>query len=127
MGAGVAKALMQKWPVIRNEYIKWHKRDKDFKLGNIQTIKVEKDIAVVNMIGQRHIKPLNGVPPIRYKAIEQCLLKVSNLAEKYGASIHAPKFGAGLAGGKWENIENMLQDLVCSRDIPVTIYLWENE
>ena len=124
MGSGVALAIMKKWPKVRIEYIKWHKKD-NFELGNIQAIRVEKDIAVVNMIGQHDIRVLDGIPPIRYKAIEKCLTKVGDLANKYGASIHAPRFGAGLAGGKWEIIEGMILAQLCAIDIPVTVYDWE--
>jgi len=125
MGAGVALAIKKKWPVVYSQYRIWYKKGKDFKLGNIQAVRVEKDVAVVNMIGQKDIYKKGGVPPIRYKAIESCLTKVADLAEKYGASVHAPQFGSGLSGGKWNVIEGMLQELICSRDIPVTVYKWE--
>lgn len=126
MGAGVALAIMQKWPSVRNEYMIWYKSNKkNFKLGNIQAVKVEDDIAVINMIGQSDIKNKNGVPPIRYSAIEKCLVKVAELAKKNNASVHAPKFGADLAGGKWEKIEELIIEQLCAKDIEVTVYNWK--
>ena len=124
-GKGFVVALSRRWKEPEKQYRIWYKKSKDFKLGNIQAVRVEKEIAVVNMIGQKDIYKKGGVPPIRYKAIESCLTKVADLAEKYGASVHAPQFGAGLAGGKWNVIEGMLQELICSRDIPVTVYKWK--
>ncbi|MFA7219190.1 MAG: hypothetical protein WC119_01625 [Synergistaceae bacterium] len=124
-GKGFVISLSKKWEYPEIEYRKWFKNGKNFELGNIQAVRVDKEIAVINMIGQHHIKTLDGVPPIRYKAIEKCLTKVADLAEKYGASIHAPKFGSGLAGGEWKIIEGMLQELVCSRDIPITVYEYD--
>ena len=124
MGAGVAKAIMMKWTIVRERYIDWSKKD-DFILGNIQTVSVEPKIVVVNMIGQHGVGFSNGVAPIRYDAIEKCLEKVILLATKYNASIHAPKFGAGLAGGDWNKIENILKAKLENTEIEVTIYDYE--
>lgn len=123
-GRGFVLALNKRWGAPKAEFKKWSKQS-NYQLGNIQAVKVEKDIAVINMVGQRDIKTLDGIPPIRYKAIEKCLVKVADLAVKYSASIHAPKFGSDLAGGDWDKIEAMIKDLICSRDIPVTIYNWD--
>jgi len=124
MGAGVARAIMIKWPIVREKYVKWSKKD-DFILGNIQTVSVEPKIVVVNMIGQHGVGFSDGVAPIRYDAIEECLEKVIELANKYNASIHAPRFGAGLAGGDWNIIENILKTKLENTAIEVTIYDYE--
>lgn len=124
-GKGFVLAISKKWTQPEIEYRKWHKSKKKFQLGYIQAVKVEKNVAVVNMIAQHDIKTINGVPPIRYEAIQQCLTKVENLAQKYQASIHAPQFGAGLAGGKWEIIENIIDETLCKKNIPVNVYLWK--
>jgi O-acetyl-ADP-ribose deacetylase (regulator of RNase III) len=124
MGAGVARAIMMKWPIVREKYIQWSKKD-DFMLGNIQTVSVEPKIVVVNMIGQHGVGFSGGVAPIRYDAIEECLKKVKKMAVTYSASIHAPKFGAGLAGGDWDEIENILKAKLEDTTIEVTIYDYE--
>jgi len=124
IGAGVAKAIMTKWPIVRERYIAWSKKD-DFILGNIQAFSVERKIAVVNMIGQHGVGFSDGVAPIRYDAIEECLKKVKKMAVTYCASIHAPKFGAGLAGGDWDKIENILEKQLENTNIEVTIYDYE--
>lgn len=52
------------------------------------------------MIGQQGIyKNTNGLPPIRYEAVRQCLKKVALFAMEQKASIHMPRIGCGLAGG----------------------------
>ena len=56
MGAGVAAAIAQKWPNVKSEYKKWHRGKQGFKLGNVQFVKVEDDLVVCNMIGQRDIR-----------------------------------------------------------------------
>jgi hypothetical protein len=122
-GAGFVTALSKRWKEPEEKYRLWYKSGKNFELGNIQPVKVEKDIAVVNMIGQEGVGYKNGVPPIRYKAVESCLLKVADLALKYNASIHCPYLMCcDLAGGEWETIENMLIEAFSVLDIDVTVY-----
>lgn len=109
-------------------YRNWSRDGKDkntgapYRLGSIQAIPVTDDIIVVNMLAQKGIQSRNGVPPVRYGAIRRCLRKVANIAKKHNASIHAPKFGSDRAGGKWETIEQIIKEELCSKDIPVTVY-----
>ncbi|MFA5312792.1 MAG: hypothetical protein WC375_05635 [Methanomassiliicoccales archaeon] len=129
-GSGFVVAISKKWAKPEAEYRKWakegmyidHGQPVDFILGSIQSVKVEPNIVVVNMIGQRDVKPNNKIPPVRYEAIRQCLSKVSELAKKYSASVHAPRFGAGLAGGEWTTIEKIIEETLCKNDISITIY-----
>jgi hypothetical protein len=44
-----------------------------------------------------------------------------NNIEDIKYEIHAPKFGSGLAGGNWNFIENLIEDIWI--DIPVYIYV----
>jgi hypothetical protein len=114
---------MRKWPIVRSEFIEWYKKNNNFKLGEIQSVNVGNDIAVINMVGQRDIKEINGIPPVRYEAMEKCLEKVADLAIKYKASVNAPYLmGCGLAGGDWDKIENILIKTICSKDIPLILY-----
>jgi hypothetical protein len=39
--------------------------------------------------------------------------------------IHAPTFGAGLAGGNWNKIEQIIKDEIVNRGIKVTIYKYQ--
>jgi hypothetical protein len=61
----------------------------------------------------------NGKPPIRYNALRTALEAVNKVAIEMGATLHAPKFGAGLSGGKWDIIENIIEEVVT---VPITIY-----
>jgi O-acetyl-ADP-ribose deacetylase (regulator of RNase III) len=131
-GAGFVLAISKKWPQPETNYKSWRKKsqpgqgDSEFKLGNIQIVKVEDDVYVVNMIGQRGIRTKKGVPPVRYDAIEECLKKVALVAKSINASIHAPKFGAGLAGGDWTIIEKLIEKHLCDENLDVTVYEFED-
>lgn len=74
------------------------------------------------MVAQHGMKTGSSGPPIRYDAVEQCLRTVGDDALRLGASLHMPRIGCGLAGGKWERIEPIIIDTLSERDIPVTVY-----
>jgi hypothetical protein len=88
-----------------------------------------KQATVVNMIAQHGTvtRPMDrdpNRPPVRYTALASCMSKVADYITHLpqGTSIHAPKFGAGLAGGNWDFIEELIRELWIDRGIPVTIY-----
>ena len=129
MGAGVAKAIADKWPKVKYDYQSWHNRalnrDTPFVLGQIQICKAEEDIYVCNMIGQRDVGGfiIDGefIPPVRYEAIKECLLRVRERVRNK-VSVHMPLIGCGLAGGSINNIYYIIDDVFEGTDISVTIY-----
>jgi O-acetyl-ADP-ribose deacetylase (regulator of RNase III) len=123
-GKGFVLAISRRWKEPEIGYRKWHReRNKnDFGLGSIQLIKVEKYIWVANMVGQRGIKTGSKGVPIRYEAVEQCLEKLAAEAKEIDASIHLPRIGCGLAGGKWEKIEPLIIENLSKQNIHVYVY-----
>ncbi len=83
---------------------------------------MEDDLWVANMVGQRGIQRSKGKSPIRYDAVEKCLDKVASFALDLGATVHMPRIGCGLAGGKWEEIEPIIIRQLCSKGIDVYVY-----
>lgn len=121
-GRGFVLALSKRWKKPEEEYRKWHRSQANFKLGEIQVVDVQSDTAVINMIAQVGIYKKDDQIPLRYEALETCLDKVGELALQTGSSIHAPRFGAGLAGGNWGEIEPIIVSKLIKRGINVTIY-----
>ena len=131
-GRGFVLALSSKWKQPEREYRMWYRsghtidmfgHNERFSLGSVQFVDVGGGIIVANMIAQSGIYSTNGVPPIRYDSLRDCLTKVSAIALNIGASIHAPKFGAGLAGGDWGLVESMINDAF--NGIDVTVYEYD--
>src|SRR5262245_2849542 len=109
-GKGFVVAVSKRWKEPEADYRAWHKsgRAGGFELGAVQFVQVEPYIWVANMIGQRGMKAGSGGPPIRYDAVGSCLAKVAEKARELGASVHMPRIGCGLAGGKWSEIEPLI-------------------
>lgn len=114
MGSGVALSLLNKWPRVKSDYILWSK-ESTFNLGNIQYIDVESNITVGNLVGQKGVveQKILGrtLPPVRYEAINEGLLKAKLFAIEKDCSVHVPLLGAKLAGGKLQRIVNILFDV----------------
>jgi hypothetical protein len=130
MGAGVALAIRKKWPIVYDYYREWSVEksvlfndNNKYALGNVGFVKVEDNIVVGNMLGQEGIGFTNGIPPIRYDAMDRALKRVAEVAKSNKASVHIPfLMGSSLAGGNWTSIEFLIDKNLCANDIDVTIY-----
>lgn len=121
-GRGFVVALSSRWIAPEIEYLIWRKEGNNFSLGNVQFVKVTSTVTVANMIAQHDIISKNGVPPIRYDALEICLEKTAQKAVELEASIHMPRIGCGFAGGSWKVIENIILKTIISKNIEVYVY-----
>ncbi len=131
-GKGFVLAISKRWKEPEKQYRQWSKGDIDmpFQLGNVGYVQVEDDLWVANLIGQ-HGRSLPsseakgrvaGIPPVRYGAIRDGLENVAVFAREKKASVHMPRIGAGLAGGNWETIEEIIKETVVAQGLEVTVY-----
>lgn len=122
-GKGFVMAISKRWKTPEASYRKWFASKQFFQLGEVQFVKVEDNLWIANLIGQHKIrKDEDGNAPIRYKAVEMGLHKVAEEAEDLNASVHMPRIGCGLAGGKWENIEPLINRTLIKNDIKTVVY-----
>lgn len=123
-GRGFVLAVSRRWKTPEALYRQWSTLP-TFKLGAIQIVTVEPEIAVVNMIAQ-HAYGEDGQPPVRYEAIRECLTKLQlKLATSYlpdEVSVHMPRIGCGLGGGKWEEVEPIINDTLVKGGFKVFVY-----
>jgi O-acetyl-ADP-ribose deacetylase (regulator of RNase III) len=135
-GAGFVLALSKRCINPETQYRLWRQgintdATGNFELGQVQFCKYHvfkgmDEMFVANMIGQHGTGiDKDGNPPIRYDAIRKCLRKVRRYARKHNMTIHAPRFGSDLAGGKWEIIEKIIEEELTSWGIHVTVYDWK--
>ena len=121
-GKGFVLAVSKRWSEPEMQYRDWYRSKEGFALGKLQIIQVEPYIFVANMIAQRGIKTGSKGVPIRYEAVERCLSSLSDKAKELNASVHMPRIGCGLAGGKWENIEPIIERTLLIKGIDVYVY-----
>jgi O-acetyl-ADP-ribose deacetylase (regulator of RNase III) len=120
-GAGFVLALSKRW---KEPEMAYRSMKKELRVsGYVQFVEVEDDIMVANMIAQHDVMPklIDGVltQPIRYYALNTCLEKVNAFALEHGITLHMPRIGAGLSGGDWEEIEQIIKNTM---SVNVVVY-----
>lgn len=125
-GRGFVLAISARWSKPEARFRAWHREGPlgGFSLGAVQFVAVaDNDIEIANMISQHGIRRgPNGKPPICYNALGECLERVATRAKETSASVHMPRIGAGLAGGDWDIIEQLIRKHLCEKSIHVTVY-----
>jgi O-acetyl-ADP-ribose deacetylase (regulator of RNase III) len=124
-GKGFVLALSKKWAEPEEDYRRWYRERDGFRLGEVRLVRVEPRVWVANMIGQHGTRRGSGGPPVRYPALGQCLDKLAVEAAAHSASVHMPRIGCGLAGGRWELVEPLICASLVRASIPVTVYEFE--
>jgi len=123
-GKGFVVALSRRWPEPEAAYRAWHcdRAANDFGLGAAQFVQVERYVWVANLVGQRGIRTGSKGVPVRYEAIDAALTELADKALELGASVHMPRIGCGLAGGKWSRVEPLIIERLVERGVSVTVY-----
>lgn len=133
-GRGFVLALSKRW-----KWPEYHYRAEFAAgrviLGSTYFVPVDQGIDgvtfVVNMVAQEGYGAKNARPhrtnepdarpPIRYDALRICLLDVaSDIRDNHpNATVHMPRIGCGLAGGRWEDVEPLINETLSDIDIYV--------
>ena len=129
-GAGFAKQISDYYPIVKANF---HLLGNKSKLGTIQFVvadiekKYNHKIIFANMIAQNKTIGPNNKRPLNYAALVCCMNQIKSYIKDLEKSpeiskieIHSPKFGSGLAGGNWNFISDLIEDIW--NDIPVYIY-----
>lgn len=125
MGSGVAKALYLKWPAVRDQYLQYHRANlalciegtEDF-LGTVQIVPVDDGKTVLNMFTQDHYG-YDGKLYLSYDAVRACFQAIVD--QGLIKEIAIPRIGSKLAGGDWDKIKGIINDVTKDK-IKITVY-----
>ena len=108
-GDDFSQKLSKRWPIVQSEYRRSYLGQRDFKLGNIQEIRVRSDFSVLNLICIDESGNLVD--------LDECLEKAAVIIKDVGSSVHIP------LDYRWEEIggEDAV-DLLVKKGINVTFY-----
>lgn len=124
-GAGFVVAISKKWKKPEMIYRNLFQREENIQLGEIQFVMVESDIHVCNMIAQDGLFKKGdaiGKVYINYDALKSTLSKAATYATEKELSIHMPRIGCGLAGGKWDIVGDIVSKELKNLDVYVYDY-----
>lgn len=132
MGSGVAKVLYEKYPEVKEQYhsyfdnvVRRFDKRNDEILGIVQNVQVTNKI-ILNCFTQEYYGRLNienkmSHKYVSYDAIFRCFTSIKKQGIK---EIAIPKIGAGLAGGNWDIISQIIDDAT-GDDLDVYVYYLE--
>mgnify|MGYP001606700477 CR=1 FL=1 len=122
-GAGFVLSLSKKWPQPGAAYRILAASEMPGMLGETQEILVQPGLWVINLIAQRGVRSSTNKQPLDYNVLRSTLLKeVDFIKSKCNSSVHMPRIGCGLGGGKWNDVKEILESTLCLNDIQVTVY-----
>jgi O-acetyl-ADP-ribose deacetylase (regulator of RNase III) len=138
-GSGFVVPLARKYPEAEAQYREWHRQgfsqNQTFELGHVSLVPVQAPdfennevsngtVIVSNMIAQHGTisTPAKGrknvdKTPLRYWALAQCMKRLADAIDIFPnagvivTEFHVPKFGSDLAGGDWNVIETLIEEM----------------
>lgn len=121
MGAGIAKQIAENFPAVLKEDQKTKYGDIN-KLGTINWVNIgleNNTLTVVNAYTQYYY---GGTKPVDYDALKLCMRKINHIFK--GKKIGLPKIGAGLGGGHWPYIREMIiKEELTDVDVVIVNYI----
>jgi O-acetyl-ADP-ribose deacetylase (regulator of RNase III) len=120
MGKGIALSIKQQFPEAHEADCRTAKGDRG-KLGSLSTARIEREgvsFTIVNAYTQEHWRG-SGVKA-DYEAIRRCMREVKSRFT--GKRIGYPKVGAGLAGGDWSVISEIIEMELAGEDHTLVEY-----
>lgn len=118
MGAGIAKSLAKRFPLIREADAATPFGERG-KLGTYSKAHIaELDLTILNIYSQ--FDTSGPLPRVDYGAIELAARSIA--AEFPGKRLGLPMIGAGLAGGDWLIIKEILGRELEAVDLTVVVY-----
>jgi O-acetyl-ADP-ribose deacetylase (regulator of RNase III) len=141
-GAGFVLALSKKFPKLETAYRLWasgkdHKEISDetglltystgpLYLGEVQFVKVDDNLVVANLCGQKNTRYVEELPPVRYGSLHEGLIHCRRIMKKSNITrISMPRICSGLAGGNWNKVEGIIKEVFTKDPLPkwdITVY-----
>lgn len=116
-GRGFVLAVSKRWSAPERNY-----RITVPDLGDVDHVWVEENLWVANMCAQNGYTSRDRPVAVDYAALGICLDDVAFRATDLDASVHMPRIGCGLGGGRWEIVEALLNQRLVANGVKVTVY-----
>lgn len=108
-GSGVAKIIASKYPEAKIAYLNKLKTNRGWRLGDVQIVNTRGKI-ICNCATQERFG-YDGRKYVDYEAIKEVMFFLKRLSIEMNETIAIPKIGAGLAGGDWNVIEKIINEV----------------
>lgn len=121
-GGGFAASLRRAYGNVQADFIEWRATFPGrVPLGEVRFARATDSLVVTSIVAQAGHGPAPR-PRIRYAALQRGLDAVARAAAEQGATLHMPRIGTGMAGGRWEVIEDILTESLQRFDVSAFVY-----
>lgn len=126
MGGGIAYAIWNKLLTDqdRKSYEFYCRECGKDALGYVQFLFLKNDLIVANCFSQNGFDEPDAAGNItNYKAMRECFVKVRDLALKRKLPLVFIPYGmgCGIAGGKWDKVRGIIEDVFGASEVTATI------
>lgn len=122
-GSGIAGQIAKRYPIVKQRYLEHHFGPM-WKLGHVQLVLLDNAVdgrIVANCATQHNI----GLGCADYDAISEAVSRLHAFVTAKNLKLGLPMIGAGLAGGDWTTIANIINSIF--KDETIYVYILENE
>ncbi len=121
-GSGVAGQIAKKWPEVKDMYL-IKRKHLGWALGDVQAVFLTPENKVVFNLATQQSFGYDGKLYVDYIALYKCFTDMFHQCEELGLKeIALPSIGCGLAGGKWDIVESILEKCLGQRRIKIIHY-----
>lgn len=121
-GGAFARALRDEYPVAQEQFRQWMSAgDGHLALGTMHVAEVNDDLAVATLVAQKGYGQSQR-PRLRYDALRTALASLAGEARRRHAAVHMPRIGAGMAGGEWRVIAELIETELNSGGVATIVY-----
>jgi hypothetical protein len=107
-GAGFTNSIDQIFPEVGREFV-----SKQRELGTINLFILEEfPLAYGNMVAMDGVRSINNPHPLKMDHLRTCLEKAYGWSVKNDYVIQMPMIGSGLANGKWDEISELIEEVI---------------
>lgn len=107
MGAGVAKAIKETYPIVYIDYIT-RGRSIGYKLGDVIETVISDKLIICSALTQMNYGRDRNIIYVDYNAINTAFIHINRLALRTGLDVKFPLIGSGLGNGDPSIINNII-------------------
>lgn len=122
-GSGIAGQIAERFPLARVRYKELHGSG-GTELGFFQTNHIEGKGYIINCGTQRECLP-RGQKHVDYDSVRKVMQLLLSFSKNLGITPAIPKIGCGLAGGEWDVVEKIVNDIF--KDSEIFVYILDND
>lgn len=130
MGKGVALQVKTLYPKAYTEYERWIKYTREHfggtasLMGQVNLVRVSPKLFIANCVTQYNFAGSREDTQryVSYDAVDDCFVRLADLAVKYDAEVHFPLIGGGLANGDHNLLRTIYDKSFPSDDATLWIY-----